>query len=331
MKKIYLLSAVALSATFLSAQVLETDNYNSYNVGNVGTAVTGVTAGQGGMYTYQGANTDYQIVTIDAAHGNSLQVKSGATAAAASNRYVFKSGLDTAWANRNAGNNILKGTLEIYTGTATGVNLMTSVIYTADSGMVGIAYNSGTKLISGLANLTSSAGVSGFYNITGISSTVFPANTWVTVGYTYDSVNGVITYTVNGSTITLAVAGYTITKNLVPDEHDITSAFGTGNNASTTAAIDNVSIQAVNAASLGTATVGQIGNIAISLFPNPTADYLNFSGKVKSVQVFDAAGRNVSTAKTVNNQVDVRNLAKGVYIIKFETENGTQTEKFIKQ
>ena len=69
----------------------------------------------------------------------------------------------------------------------------------------------------------------------------------------------------------------------------------------------------------------------IAVYPNPTSDYLNFSGKVFSAQIFDAAGRTVSSSKVSNNQVNVTNLEKGVYIVKFETENGTQTEKFIKK
>lgn len=332
MTKFYFLSAIALSSVFVSAQVLESDNYNALIVGNVGTDVSGATPGQGGIYTYSGANTDYKIATIDVAHGNSLQITSGAGVAAADNRYAFKVGLADAWNVRTAGNDIIKGTLELYTGTSTGNNRMASVIYGAAAGIVGISYNSQTKVVNGFANLTNNTTLAtGFFSITGISALVLPANTWVSVGYTYDSVNGVITYTVNGTTSTLNINGYTVTKNLVPVEHDIASFPLAGNTASTTAAVDNVTISATNSAALGTAVVGQIGKVEISLYPNPTSDYLNFSAKVKSVQIFDAAGRNVSAGKAVNNQVDVRNLAKGVYMVKFETENGTQTQKFIKK
>ena len=37
-----------LSSGLFSAQVLESDNYNSYTLGNVGTEFTGTTPGQGG-------------------------------------------------------------------------------------------------------------------------------------------------------------------------------------------------------------------------------------------------------------------------------------------
>ena len=92
--------------------------------------------------------------------------------------------------------------------------------------------------------------------------------------------------------------------------------------------IDRIAVN--NEAALATGNV-QSTNSKITVYPNPTSDYLNFSGKVFSAQIFDAAGRTVSSSKVSNGQVNVTNLAKGVYIVKFETENGTQTEKFIKK
>lgn len=80
-----------------------------------------------------------------------------------------------------------------------------------------------------------------------------------------------------------------------------------------------------------TAAVNDATSSKLALYPNPTSDYLNFNEKVSSVQIFDVAGRNVASFKTAKNQVDVRNLAKGVYIVKFESAKGSQTEKFIKQ
>ena len=73
-------------------------------------------------------------------------------------------------------------------------------------------------------------------------------------------------------------------------------------------------------------------NKKVSVYPNPTSDYLKFTSqeKVKSVSVFDASGKNV-TVNLSNNEVDVRNLAKGVYIIKAETASGVVTDKFIKE
>lgn len=77
--------------------------------------------------------------------------------------------------------------------------------------------------------------------------------------------------------------------------------------------------------------VSEASNVKLSVYPNPTKDFLNFSEKVKSAQIFDASGRKANSLQVVDNKMDVRNLAKGIYIIKFETEKGTQSQKFIKE
>lgn len=335
MKKFYFLSAIALSTTFLSAQVIEADNYEAYTLGDVGTNFTLTTPGQGGMYLGGGSAPDYQIVNIDAPHGKSFQMISGATAAAASNRQAVKLGFGAAWAARTAGNDILKATFDFYTGTATG-NMSSGVNVTnAAGGIVGLRYNSTTKLFTGQANLTNTAtSAPGYFNITGISTVTYPANTWVTVGLTYDKVNGVITYTIGGVTTSLSIAGYTITKNLDGTQFNVVSQFNATNAASTTTAIDNYSVEAVNAASLGVTTVGQIeGNLDISIYPNPTSDYINIksASKVLRASIVDLSGKNIASKKVINNQVDVSVLPKGNYIITIETENGIQSKKFIKK
>lgn len=80
---------------------------------------------------------------------------------------------------------------------------------------------------------------------------------------------------------------------------------------------------------LGTKEIYNSSKVRVS--PNPTSDILNFNANVSSVQIFDVVGRNVSSAKVSGNQINVSKLKAGVYVIKFETENGTQTEKFIKK
>jgi len=335
MKKIYFLSAIALSTTFLSAQIIESDSYDSYTLGNVGTDFAFGAPGQGGMYLNGGTAPDYQIINVDAAHGKSFQMISGATAAAVSNRQAVKLGFAGAWGARTVGNDILKITFDFYTGTSTG-NMSPGINVTnAAAGIVGLKYNTSTKLFTGQANLTNTTtSATGFFNITGISAVTYPANTWVTVGCTYDKVNGIITYTIGGVTTTLSISGYTITKNLDGTQFNVVSQFNTGNTASTTSSIDNYSVQAVNSTVLGVAA-GQIeGNISeISIYPNPTSDYINIKSesKIKNVILVDISGKILSSKKVSNNQIDVKSLPAGNYILNIETENGKQSKKFIKK
>ena len=324
-----------LSSGLFSAQVLESDNYNSYTLGNVGTDVTGTTAGQGGMFLFNGTAADYQIATVDAAHGKSLQITGGATAAAAASRYVWKdsANLEAAWLGRTAGNDFLVGELEVYTGTATGAHRIGSAVYGMDGiGIVGITYNSATKTINGLARLDNGAGTVAFYNITGITTSTFPANTWVKVGYSYDYNTGAITYTIDGTTVDLAVTGYTIPAGAEASEHNIIMPYVTGNTATMTAAVDNVVLEANSVAQLGTSQVGQIGDVKLSVYPNPATDVLtiNSQTKVKGAKIYDITGKQTNVSLQ-GNQVEVRNLAKGVYILNVATEKGTESVKFIKK
>lgn len=71
----------------------------------------------------------------------------------------------------------------------------------------------------------------------------------------------------------------------------------------------------------------------VSLYPNPTADYLNIStdAVIKQVEVFNYLGQSVSF-KLENDRLDVSNLPIGAYIIKFTFDNGNQSMKqFIKK
>jgi len=336
MKKI--LSFILLAATVgVTAQILETDNYNSYAIGNVGTDPTGTTAGQGGMYTgasgTNGTNSDYQIVSVDAAHINSLQVKSGTTGASASNRTVYKNGLDVAWTNRTAGNNVIKGTLVLYTGTSTGAIRAGSRLLTAGSAIiVGISYDSSSKNIVGVISCTntSTAAVTvPAQNITAAGT--FPANTWVSVGYTYDPVNATATYIINGTSYTVTpTAGTSITPNLVPAKHQIYDAFIASNTVGTTSAVDNYTIEAISSATLSANEVSDKKLFSIS--PNPTSDYLTIKSKekIKSVSVFDLSGRKMNV-KYDGNGLNVQNLEKGNYILTIQTDQSTVSKEFVKK
>lgn len=75
----------------------------------------------------------------------------------------------------------------------------------------------------------------------------------------------------------------------------------------------------------------------IKLFPNPATDVVNVTTakdfKIKQVNVIDATGRNLSSSKFENNQVDVSSLPAGIYLIEFVNIDGVRltTRKFAKQ
>ena len=74
----------------------------------------------------------------------------------------------------------------------------------------------------------------------------------------------------------------------------------------------------------------------LMVYPSPTRDQINLqsSGSLSTVQILDLKGnliltRDLSTAN--QNQIDVSELANGMYLIKVEVDGATHVQKFIKQ
>lgn len=332
MKK--LLLPLILGFSFANAQTITTENFTSLTTGNLASDPTGATAGQGGYYISGGVANDYQIATIDATHGNSLKITSGAGAPPATgtnthNRFAFKPITATA----TTSNDILSGALEIYTGPATGAGIIQAVLYDGTAGIVGISYNYATKKISGMGKLTLvSTGVSSFYNI-GLGTATYPANTWVSVSFTYNKTTGAYSWTYPEGTYTFTNTSYSLVPGLTPTGYNFGSITNTGNTVANQASIDNINLQFTNAAALGTKdNIIAVKNVGISIYPNPATEFINIKSdsKINKIEVFDAMGRKIEV-KFDDNKIDVRNLASGSYMITIETKEGITTEKFIKK
>ncbi|MBK20993.1 MAG: hypothetical protein CMP63_01565 [Flavobacteriales bacterium] len=69
----------------------------------------------------------------------------------------------------------------------------------------------------------------------------------------------------------------------------------------------------------------------ISLFPNPSINFIQVTGlnQTENYEIYDVTGSKIIQGSIANNQkIDITNLKKGFYLIKFE--NGT-TERFSKK
>ncbi|PXY46008.1 T9SS type A sorting domain-containing protein [Flavobacterium hydrophilum] len=69
---------------------------------------------------------------------------------------------------------------------------------------------------------------------------------------------------------------------------------------------------------------------SITVSPNPTSGLVNVNGveNVKSITVFDVAGKQVLSADNTSS-VNLSLQPKGVYVVKVETENGSATKKVL--
>lgn len=88
----------------------------------------------------------------------------------------------------------------------------------------------------------------------------------------------------------------------------------------------------LNVTTLG---VSNVNKAEAKVYPNPVVDVVNIDAdaKVNTVAVYDLSGKVVAnhTLNAVKNQINLGQLTPGVYILKIETENGTQTVKVVKK
>ncbi|WP_162143035.1 DUF7619 domain-containing protein [Chryseobacterium gregarium] len=73
-------------------------------------------------------------------------------------------------------------------------------------------------------------------------------------------------------------------------------------------------------------------NKDITIYPNPVKDILYIQSKTEIVkaEVYDAAGRIITSVNVKGNSVNVSELAKGSYIIRLSSKDKTVIQKFIK-
>lgn len=83
------------------------------------------------------------------------------------------------------------------------------------------------------------------------------------------------------------------------------------------------------------ATLGLVSNQAdgFAIYPNPTADFIRLempdNRSVQNIWIIDAHAK--TSAVEINlNQIDVRGLASGIYLLQFEADGKTVSKKFLK-
>lgn len=88
---------------------------------------------------------------------------------------------------------------------------------------------------------------------------------------------------------------------------------------------------------LSTLSIPEItADASFKIYPNPATDFINIqnqkNAKITNAEIFDASGRSVTTVSNIqNNEIEVGQLPKEVYIIRIYTEEGTESLRFIKE
>lgn len=356
MRKILLLSSIALTSILSNAQVFTDDNFNSaaYTVGNVAPDFYPA-VGQGG-WQVAATNTipnrnvnNFQIVDMTGRKVVSILGPDAATGT----KFFLKESFEASWTNRTQFNDVLQAEFDFYTGAAVGASTNrtqyriltpnpTNPAQVVVLGGFGMDHKDLTLFISGYSNpcdvIAGLCPIGNEYSNGNYSYSYtekLPANTWLKIGVAWDYNTGEVFMK-----IVDPVAGTTIVDDFIPGalanaevaEVGFTNAGLAGGTVAATTYLGSVKIEARDGVDL--LAVGDLvaTKASVSVFPNPTSDFLKFESKSKvdAVKVFDMAGKAVEV-QVLNNQVDVRNLAKGTYVIQIQTAEGSSTQKFIKK
>ena len=87
----------------------------------------------------------------------------------------------------------------------------------------------------------------------------------------------------------------------------------------------------INIIDLENLRLDEYNNTEISIYPNPTTDYININSSEKNntIKITDLTGK-VILNEVNTTKINVRQLTKGIYIINIKTDNSESIQKFIK-
>jgi hypothetical protein len=339
MKKNLLYACTILCTFSLSnAQSIINDNFNLLTIGNIGTDATGVTAGQGGYYTAGGTNSDYQIVADVPSQGNVIQMTGSATATG--NKFLAKV-VSAAWAARTVGNNIFNVEFDFYTGPATtSKNTARCYIYNSNGlALAGFTFNLETKVLSGIAYYDNAGDLDSysFFLGDGGTSLTLPADTWVRIGVSYDTVTREVVW--KGPGFYGGVPGaLPATGTNTPSEIDFIHAAGTSNTVSATSKFDNLVARASLLEDLlGKSDFNSVKLGFANVSPNPVVDFASINlidAQINAITVMDINGRVIKTGNSnelLNAKIDLSDLTAGIYLMTIDTDKGVSTEKIVKK
>lgn len=354
MKKILFSCLLASASGLFFGQSVFTDNFEAAILGNLGTDITGTTPGQGGWLitaattASNSAASNFQVQANNAKHGKVLSIL-GSASNVGTKQINQNNKLTSVWGTRTPGNDILTYEFDVFSGAAT-TSQNTARIYLWDGSaankcLIGFALNMTTKqhtLISYIDPAEVNPSETGEVGNWGFTfNAALAASTWYKVGIAWDSVTGEIAYKIiNEATGAIVLDQFYQGSAAGADPNlaniQVQAAPGTtpptANSVAATILFDNIRLKATNTVDLLAVNDVVKGKTSISVYPNPTSDYLKFdsTSKVNAVQVFDVSGKSVSAVLT-DNQMDVRKLQNGVYLLKITTDEGVSTQKFIKK
>lgn len=363
MKKtiIYSLSMLLCFLTQTSeAQLLYSEDFDNYSAGSIGTNINGTVPGKGGWYTYHtGSNpniADFQLVP-EPGRGNVLKLPSLSTQVASNHCVVFRNDLLSHWQKRNTGNNILKLSFDFYTGDAgTSIggansdNTRIDLINSEGDQIIGYMFVANTKaqflLVSFPIGRNNALTTPYLFNTNNFHFLMpnpqrLPTDQWITLELYID-------YTANMLYFGIPSLNYTIVRNsniqldLGKEGHDDSPAMLIFSHRSYALTkdyfpmFDNINLSAQS--TRPTVSVENFISQKLNLFPNPVTEIVTISNNenigVKQIEVFDISGKTIKSQEFNNEnevQLNLANVASGMYLLHIKTNEGTAMKKVMKK
>src|SRR5690554_5364372 len=359
-RKIQLIALLLFAIPSTKAQVLYDEDFENYSLGNLGTDPTGVTSGQGGWLTATASlnpnvtNSNFTI-TNEPNRGKVLTLSAPvSTPASGSFSYVTKPGIDTFINQRTPGNDVIKFEVDYYTGSqyylpgsdGSSAKTRISLLYNNMNNTL-FAYNNHLHHYNPIISASSYTG-SGPNNTINLGNNMYnqlPVDTWVTF-IVYMDYNNKKVYFETPYFNKIASGDFldqSTSTNLIEDFKPIEIHFQTyantlSNVQQITHKYDNIKITALNAVPPYVLNAENFLAQKFNLYPNPATNIVNITNNenmaVQQIMVYDVAGKQLST-QTFNNeteiQLNVENLASGVYMLHIQTNEGTAVKKVVKK
>jgi hypothetical protein len=163
---------------------------------------------------------------------------------------------------------------------------------------------------------------------------ILDADTWYRIGFAYDSNTGETIW--KTPTVYTGLPAANWAGPFIVDEVDFITTTPTTNAAVSEIIYDNLTVKATpEEALLNVSEV--IAEGSFSVYPNPAKNVLNISNTinavVNNVVLTDLNGRVVKSQNlnTVEGQVNISDLATGIYMMNVNTDKGSITKKIIKE
>jgi len=274
--------------------------------------------------------TDWTLTNQSSPAGTSVWTKANYTTPLTN--AIFGSGNTTTVPVGHAGGNNSFALVNFNSTTGAGIIsnwLITPVVNVKDGDIVSFYTRKGTdgtqdypdrlefRYSTAATTVVPSGGSSGVGSFTNVGVTVNPA---LTTGFVYPKVWTKYQFTIAGVGTTAVPVKFAF-------RYYVTDGGPSGNN-SDLIGIDTFSVDRPTLS----VSEAQAKAVSVSLYPNPTDDFLSFKTdqKILKAEVFDTAGKSLKI-NLKDNKLDVRKLPSGQYLLMLETEEGKTTHKFIKK